>query len=92
MDCGPLKWPSQAAQLLGGDDDGRWQGRIDAIEARQADFRKSWRATFSGVPWLARFADGIGSEFMPELDEGDLMYMPTTLPGLSIGKAQQLLQ
>jgi len=29
---------------------------------------------------------------MPELYEGDLMYMPTTLPGLSIGKAQELLQ
>lgn len=34
----------------------------------------------------------MGSEFMPDLDEGDLMYMPTTFPGLSIGKAQQLLQ
>jgi len=34
----------------------------------------------------------IGSEFMPELDEGDLLYMPTTLPGLSIGQAQALLQ
>ncbi len=34
----------------------------------------------------------IGSEFMPDLDEGDLMYMPTTLPGISIGKAQELLQ
>lgn len=34
----------------------------------------------------------LGSEFMPELDEGDLMYMPTTLPAISIGKAQQLLQ
>jgi Cu(I)/Ag(I) efflux system membrane protein CusA/SilA len=34
----------------------------------------------------------LGSEFMPRLDEGDLLYMPTTLPGLSIGKAQQLLQ
>jgi len=34
----------------------------------------------------------LGSEFMPEMYEGDLMYMPTTLPGLSIGKAQQLLQ
>ena len=33
-----------------------------------------------------------GSEFMPELDEGDLLYMPTTLPGISIGKARQLLQ
>ena len=34
----------------------------------------------------------IGSEFMPDLDEGDLMYMPTTYPGISIGKARQLLQ
>ncbi len=34
----------------------------------------------------------IGSEFMPDLNEGDLLYMPTTLPSLSIGKAQQLLQ
>ena len=34
----------------------------------------------------------IGSEFMPDLDEGDLMYMPTTFPGISIGKAQELLQ
>jgi len=34
----------------------------------------------------------LGSEFMPELDEGDLLYMPTTLPGLSIGKARELLQ
>ncbi|MBT8061542.1 MAG: efflux RND transporter permease subunit [Xanthomonadales bacterium] len=34
----------------------------------------------------------LGSEFMPDLDEGDLMYMPTTFPGISIGKAQQLLQ
>ena len=34
----------------------------------------------------------IGSEFMPPLDEGDLMYMPTTYPGISIGQARQLLQ
>ena len=34
----------------------------------------------------------IGSEFMPDLDEGDLMYMPTTFPGVSVGKAQELLQ
>lgn len=34
----------------------------------------------------------LGSEFMPPLDEGDLMYMPTTYPGISIGKARQLLQ
>jgi len=34
----------------------------------------------------------LGTEFMPELDEGDYMYMPTTLPSISIGKAAQLLQ
>jgi Cu(I)/Ag(I) efflux system membrane protein CusA/SilA len=37
-------------------------------------------------------ATRIGSEFMPPLDEGDLMYMPTTYPGISIGKARELLQ
>jgi len=36
--------------------------------------------------------DKIGSEFIPPLDEGDLMYMPTTYPGISIGKARELLQ
>lgn len=34
----------------------------------------------------------LGSEFMPPLDEGTLLYMPSTLPGLSVTQAQQLLQ
>ena len=34
----------------------------------------------------------IGGEFMPPLDEGDLLYMPSALPGLSVGKAAELLQ
>lgn len=34
----------------------------------------------------------LGSEFMPPLDEGTLLYMPTTLPGLSVTEAQRLLQ
>jgi Cu(I)/Ag(I) efflux system membrane protein CusA/SilA len=34
----------------------------------------------------------IGGEFMPRLDEGDLLYMPSALPGLSVGKAAALLQ
>ncbi|MGQ9368700.1 efflux RND transporter permease subunit [Azospirillum sp. ST 5-10] len=37
---------------------------------------------------LARF----GSEFMPELDEGDILYMPSLFPGVSIGKAGEILQ
>ena len=34
----------------------------------------------------------LGSEFMPPLDEGDLLYMPTTMPGISVTKAKELLQ
>jgi len=37
-------------------------------------------------------ASRLGSEFMPDLDEGDLLYMPSTFPAISIGKGQQLLQ
>jgi len=39
------------------------------------------------IPWKR-----IGSEFMPPINEGDLLYMPTTLPGISITKAKELLQ
>lgn len=34
----------------------------------------------------------IGTEFMPPLNEGDILYMPTTAPGISAGKAKELLQ
>lgn len=34
----------------------------------------------------------LGKEFMPTMNENDLLYMPTTLPGISIGKARELLQ
>ena len=34
----------------------------------------------------------LGSEFMPPLDEGSLLYMPSTMPGISVGEAQKLLQ
>lgn len=34
----------------------------------------------------------LGSEFMPPLDEGDILYMPTTFPGISITKARELVQ
>ena len=37
-------------------------------------------------------ASRLGSEFMPALNEGTLLYMPTTLPGLSVTKAAELLQ
>lgn len=41
----------------------------------------------TALPWSR-----LGTEFMPPLDEGDLMYMPTTLPGISITKAREILQ
>jgi Cu(I)/Ag(I) efflux system membrane protein CusA/SilA len=45
-------------------------------------------AVLSAVPLYPR----LGSEFMPPLDEGDLLYMPTTLPGISIEEARRQLQ
>ncbi|MCW3780416.1 efflux RND transporter permease subunit [Defluviimonas salinarum] len=46
-------------------------------------------AALLATVWPAR---QLGSEFMPTLDEGTLMYMPTTLPGLSVAKAAELMQ
>jgi Cu(I)/Ag(I) efflux system membrane protein CusA/SilA len=43
-----------------------------------------------GVTWYP--VSKLGSEFMPPLDEGDILYMPTTFPGVSITKAKELLQ
>ena len=37
-------------------------------------------------------ATRLGAEFMPDLDEGDILYMPSTFPGISIGKVRQVLQ
>jgi Cu(I)/Ag(I) efflux system membrane protein CusA/SilA len=56
-----------------------------------------WRKTTILVSLLALAVtwypmSRIGSEFMPPLNEGDLLYMPTTLPGISITKAKELLQ
>jgi Cu(I)/Ag(I) efflux system membrane protein CusA/SilA len=84
----PLKWPFQIAESV----TGAPQPMVQRIEQAQQTLIRDWRQRFRDAPPLARFATGLGSEFMPALDEGDLMYMPTTLPGLSIGKAQELLQ
>jgi Cu(I)/Ag(I) efflux system membrane protein CusA/SilA len=45
-------------------------------------------AVVSAVPLYFK----LGSEFMPKLDEGDMLYMPTTLPNLSIGEATRQMQ
>jgi Cu(I)/Ag(I) efflux system membrane protein CusA/SilA len=57
--------------------------------------RYPWTTLLVAVLLLAAAAwpaSRLGTEFMPDLDEGDLMYMPTTLPGISAGEARQLLQ
>ncbi|MBB5046049.1 Cu(I)/Ag(I) efflux system membrane protein CusA/SilA [Rhodopseudomonas rhenobacensis] len=46
-------------------------------------------AVLAVTMWPAR---QLGTEFMPALDEGTLLYMPTTLPGISVTKAAELLQ
>jgi len=89
----PLKWPFQAALMTGFvDSDGSAGEAISVVEGWQKGVADGWSRMFRDSPGLASLADGLGSEFMPELDEGDLMYMPTTLPGLSVGKARELLQ
>ena len=86
----PLKWPFKAAALVSEDES--IQQPIATIARWQEGLAKGWREATEGIPVIGSWHRGLGSEFMPELYEGDLMYMPTTLPGLSIGKAQELLQ
>ena len=57
----------------------------------------NWKKTTIAIALLALAvslypASRLGSEFMPTLNEGTLFYMPTTLPGLSVTKAAELLQ
>ncbi|MCG6862027.1 MAG: efflux RND transporter permease subunit [Chromatiaceae bacterium] len=86
----PLKWPLQVIDLMRPDT--RQDGAVTTIEGWQAALVGRWREATRGIPVLEDLGSGLGSEFMPELYEGDLMYMPTTLPGLSVGKARELLQ
>ncbi|RMH51069.1 MAG: efflux RND transporter permease subunit [Zetaproteobacteria bacterium] len=60
-----------------------------------AALRHRWVTLLIALGLLASMAvpmSRIGSEFMPPLDEGDILYMPTTFPGISITKAKELLQ
>ena len=85
----PVKWPLLLLRPAAPAAAGQVVNRIEHWQARLAD---GWQQGFAGTPALARLGRGLGSEFMPELFEGDLMYMPTTYPGLSIGKAQDAQQ
>ena len=57
--------------------------------------KRPWTTIAAGLVLLAITAFPVlklGGEFMPPLDEGDVLYMPSAQPGLSAGKASQLLQ
>ncbi|SAL43716.1 CzcA family heavy metal efflux protein [Caballeronia sordidicola] len=61
----------------------------------EATLRRPWAAIALAVIALALTAiplSRLGGEFLPPLDEGDLLYMPTALPGISAEKASELLQ
>jgi Cu(I)/Ag(I) efflux system membrane protein CusA/SilA len=61
----------------------------------EATLRRPWFAIGLAVIALVVTAipiSRLGGEFMPPLDEGDLLYMPTALPGISADKAGELLQ
>jgi Cu(I)/Ag(I) efflux system membrane protein CusA/SilA len=60
---------------------------------RVLEFPKITLIAVLAITWIGFSPiDKIGSEFIPPLDEGDLMYMPITYPGISIGKAREILQ
>ena len=56
-------------------------------------WRKTTLVIVAGLLTLTAYPlSKLGTEFMPPLDEGDILYMPTTFPGVSITKAKELLQ
>ena len=57
--------------------------------------RRPWRVVGGAALVLAATVlpwNRLGSEFMPPLDEGSLLFMPTTVPGVSIAQARQIMQ
>ncbi|MCM8776402.1 MAG: CusA/CzcA family heavy metal efflux RND transporter, partial [Candidatus Omnitrophica bacterium] len=58
------------------------------LKYRKATILVAIFLTLTTIPIYLR----LGSEFMPPLWEGDILYMPTTLPGISVAEAQKLLQ
>ena len=70
---------------------------IHALHTPILKMAMKWRSVTLALAFILLSAtyypySGLGSEFMPPLDEGDILYMPTTFPGISITKAKELLQ
>ncbi len=68
---------------------GIYQPVIHAVVGRPKTTLVIAAAILATAVWPAT---QLGSEFMPPLDEGDLMYMPSTNPGVSVDKAREILQ
>jgi copper/silver efflux system protein len=75
-----LSWLERHKYQLAGIESRNWEGDI------------AQRALTTQLHWtLARSWEGFGKEFMPPLDEGSYLYMPTTMPHASIGEATDVL-
>lgn len=61
---------------------------VFALRLRYLVVFLSFLITLSAIPLFLK----LGTEFMPTLNEGTILYMPTTFPGISIGEASRLLQ
>ncbi len=84
-DAGENKNGQSLSSLPGGE--GRGEGARNELSSRESQLKNFARKIGKLFPF-----QNIGSEFMPPLDEGDLLYMPTTFPGLSPTKARELVQ
>ncbi len=70
----------------------RLKYRLAGLKGRKWDDEIQHASLATIVQWsVARSWDGFGKEFMPPLDEGSYLYMPTTMPHASIGEATQVL-
>ena len=90
--------PEYGAQSLGSDEVEKlsWPERfkygLAGMESRTWDGDVANRSLYTRFKWtLAQSWEGFGKEFMPPLDEGSYLYMPTTMPHASIGEATDVL-
>jgi len=94
---GPIPQEYEAQSLA--DDELAELSAVDGLKYQLAGIRpKSWENEIANRPFgtrlkwtLAQGWEGFGKEFMPPLDEGSYLYMPTTMPHASIGEAMDVL-
>jgi copper/silver efflux system protein len=71
----------------------RYQYRLGGLRQRSWHGDIAYASIITKLEWmLADSWDGLGKEFMPPLDEGSFLWMPTTMPHASIGEALDVLQ